>query len=54
MSAKVSGSGTGLSEILQSFWFEFPDSIRKDFNDIKEINAIQSFRLPASGFSLTL
>lgn len=28
-----------------------PDSIRKDFNDIKEVNAIQSFRLPASGFS---
>ena len=52
MSAKVSGSGTGaVRDTAKAFGLGSPDSIRKDFNDIKEVNAVQSFRLPASGFS---
>ncbi|KUY19745.1 hypothetical protein BAZ12_04355 [Elizabethkingia miricola] len=52
MSAKVSGSGTGtVRDTAKAFGLGSPDSIRKDFNDIKEVNAIQSFRLPTSGFS---
>ncbi|MDV3574965.1 hypothetical protein CMU59_16865 [Elizabethkingia anophelis] len=50
MSAKGSGSGT-VRDTAKAFSLGSSDSIRKDFNDITELNAVQSFRLPVSGFS---
>ena len=40
-----------LSEILQKLLVWFIRFYPKDFNDITELNAVQSFRLPVSGFS---
>ncbi len=38
-------------DTAKAFALTSPDSIRKDFNDITEVNAVQRFMLPNSGFS---